>query len=65
MGLRRGGEEGFHSLETPTFFSQWNTRKHREHLVELLFEKYNVPALYLAKSPMLSRWVEGEEGEGV
>jgi hypothetical protein len=34
---------------------QWNTKAHREKMIELFFEKYNVPAFYLAKAPMLSR----------
>ena len=44
---------------------QWNTSAHREKMAELFFEKYNVPAFYLAKAPMLSRQARlrrGSEG---
>ena len=37
----------------------WNTKAKRETLTELLFEKYNVPALYLAKSAVLSAFASG------
>lgn len=33
---------------------QWNTKKHREKIAEILFEKFKVPACYLAKSGMLA-----------
>lgn len=37
----------------------WNTRDKREKLTELLFEKYNVPSLYLAKNAVLSTFCSG------
>lgn len=40
-------------------FGQWNTKAKRETLTELLFEKYKVPALYLAKSAVLSAFSSG------
>ena len=40
-------------------FGQWNTKAKRETLTELLFEKYKVPALYLAKSAVLSAFASG------
>jgi len=35
----------------------WNTREHREKLIELAFEKYETPAFYLAKNPVLTAYV--------
>lgn len=45
----------------PLMFSEcpWNTKAKRETLTELLFEKYKVPALYLAKSAVLSAFASG------
>lgn len=40
-------------------FFKWNTKAKRETLTELLFEKYKVPALYLAKSAVLSAFASG------
>lgn len=37
----------------------WNTKAKREKMTELLFEKYNVPAMYLVKSPVLSCFASG------
>jgi actin-like protein 6A len=37
-------------LAEPTY----NTRQLRERATELLFEKYQVPALFTAKNPVLS-----------
>ena len=36
-----------------------NERNKREKLTELMFEKYNVPAFYLCKSPVLSTFASG------
>jgi actin-like protein 6A len=30
----------------------WNTRSVREKLIEIAFEKYKVPAFYLARAPV-------------
>ena len=38
---------------------QWNPKNVREKLIEILFEKYNVPALYLAPSAMLCAFSAG------
>lgn len=35
-----------------------NTKEVREKMAEIAFEKYNVPAFYLGKSPVLSSYVE-------
>ena len=45
--------------EHPLLFSEpaWNPSKIREKLLELAFEKYNVPAFYLARSAVLSAYV--------
>ncbi|KAJ3054299.1 Actin-like 6A [Rhizophlyctis rosea] len=37
----------------------WNPSKNREKLLELAFEKYNVPAFYLARSAVLSAFAGG------
>lgn len=37
----------------------WNNRDKRETLTEILFEKYNVPAFYLAKNAMLVSFLYG------
>ncbi|KRZ02913.1 Actin-like protein 6A, partial [Trichinella zimbabwensis] len=46
----------------PILFTEppWNTRHHREELIERLFERFNVPAAYLAKTPALSTSVTGK-----
>ncbi|KRY19458.1 Actin-like protein 6A, partial [Trichinella patagoniensis] len=46
----------------PILFTEppWNTRHHREELIERLFERFNVPAAYLAKTPALSTSVAGK-----
>lgn len=37
----------------------WNTPQKREQLAELMFEKYNVPALYIAKNSSLVAFANG------
>nr|XP_022915511.1 actin-like protein 6B [Onthophagus taurus] len=37
----------------------WNIQQKREQMTELMFEKYKVPALYLAKSPSLVAFANG------
>ncbi|CAK8683617.1 actin-like protein 6B [Clavelina lepadiformis] len=37
----------------------WNERNRREKIAELMFEKYNVPAFFLCKSPVLSAFANG------
>ncbi|KAJ3120850.1 1-phosphatidylinositol-3-phosphate 5-kinase [Physocladia obscura] len=37
----------------------WANRDSREKLIEIAFEKYNVPAFYIAKSPVLSAFSAG------
>ena len=37
----------------------WNTKAKREKTTEIMFEKFNVPAYYLAKSAMLSAFANG------
>jgi len=37
----------------------WNTRPKREKITELFFEKYQVPAFFLVKSPVLSAFANG------
>jgi actin-like protein 6A len=34
----------------------FNTRSLREKMVELIFEKYQAPAIFLAKNPVLSSY---------
>ncbi|KAJ3289694.1 Actin-like 6A [Borealophlyctis nickersoniae] len=45
----------------PLLFSEpaWNPRENREKLFELAFEKYDVPAFYLARSAVLSAFAAG------
>lgn len=38
-----------------------NTREAREKMVELMFEKYNVPAVFLAKNAVLSSFAIGRQ----
>ena len=38
---------------------QWNLKEKREKLTELLFEKYEVPALFLCKNAVLSAFSVG------
>eukprot|EP00041_Stephanoeca_diplocostata_P021767 m.513680 g.513680 ORF g.513680 m.513680 type:complete len:485 (+) comp21906_c1_seq14:131-1585(+) len=47
--------------EHPLMISEiaWNTRNRRERLAELLFEKYNVPAIYMCKGPVLTAFASG------
>lgn len=42
-------------LAEPSF----NTQQHREKMVELMFEKYDVPALFLAKNAVLTSFASG------
>ena len=37
----------------------WNERGKREKITELMFEKFNVPAFFLCKSPVLSAFANG------
>lgn len=37
----------------------WNTRQKRERITELMFEKYNLPAFFLAKNAVLSVYANG------
>ncbi|XP_046398835.1 actin-like protein 6B [Ischnura elegans] len=37
----------------------WNVRSKRERLTELMFEKYNVPAFFLAKNAVLAAFANG------
>ena len=57
----------YHSLrvdttEHPLLLSEapFNTQKARERFTEIAFEKYNVPAFYLEKSPILSAFAYGK-----
>lgn len=45
----------------PVLFSESNlmNKSKREKLVELMFEKYNVPAIYLCKSAVLAAFSSG------
>ena len=38
----------------------WNTAKNREKTMEVCFEKFNVPAFYLAKQPVLASYAIGK-----
>ena len=37
----------------------WNERSKREKITEIMFEKFNVPAFFLCKSPVLSAFANG------
>nr|CAB3219850.1 actin-like protein 6B [Phallusia mammillata] len=37
----------------------WNSREKREKLAELMFEKYNAPAFFVCKSPVLTAFANG------
>ena len=37
----------------------WNERSRREKLAEVMFEKYNIPAFFVCKSPVLSAFSSG------
>jgi len=41
--------------------ASWNENAHREKLTELIFEKFNVPAFFLAKSAVLSSFANGKQ----
>lgn len=45
----------------PVLFSEvsWNQKGKREHLTELMFEKYNVPAFFLVKNAVLAAFANG------
>ena len=45
----------------PVLFSEspWNLKSEREKLVELMFEKYRVPAFFLMKNAVLSAFANG------
>lgn len=43
-------------LAEPSF----NTKTHREKIGELMFEKYDVPAMFLSKNPVLSAFCSGK-----
>lgn len=45
----------------PVLFSEspFNTPSKREHLVELMFEKYNVPAIFICKNAVLATFSTG------
>lgn len=45
----------------PVLFSEaaWNVRNNREKLIELMFEKYNVPAFFLVKNAVLAAFANG------
>lgn len=49
------------SMDHPILFSEppWNVPAKREELAELMFEKYRVPALYLAKNASLAAFANG------
>ncbi|KND04519.1 uncharacterized protein SPPG_00248 [Spizellomyces punctatus DAOM BR117] len=49
------------SSEHPLLLSEpsWNPRESREKLIELAFEKYDVPCFYLARSAVLSAFAAG------
>lgn len=45
----------------PVLFSEppWNVTSKREKLTELMFEKYNVPAIYISKNAVLAAFSSG------
>jgi len=45
----------------PVLFSEapWNKKEKREHLTEIMFEKYNVPAFFLVKNAVLAAFANG------
>ena len=40
-------------------FKAWNQPEKREKLTEIMFEKFNLPAFYLAKTPVLACYANG------
>lgn len=38
----------------------WNSRENREKLIELAFEKFDIPAFYLGRTPVLSAFASGK-----
>lgn len=49
------------STHHPALMSEaaWNTKGKRERLAEIMFEKYNIPAFFLCKNPVLSAFANG------
>lgn len=49
------------SVYHPVLFSEasWNVRNNREKLIELMFEKYSVPAFFLVKNAVLAAFASG------
>ena len=49
------------SEQHPVLFSEaaWNQKARREKIVEIMFEKYNSPAFFMAKSPVLAAFANG------
>ncbi|VDN59441.1 unnamed protein product [Dracunculus medinensis] len=49
------------SIYQPVLFTEapWNAKSNRERLMELMFEKYNVPAFYLVKNAVLASYANG------
>lgn len=49
---------GAESPQHPVLMAEapWNTRANRERLTEVMFEKYNVPAFFLAKTSCLAAY---------
>lgn len=47
----------------PVLFSEcsWNVRSNREHLTELMFEKYKVPAFFVVKNAVLAAFTNGRK----
>ncbi|XP_040564619.1 actin-like protein 6B isoform X2 [Lepeophtheirus salmonis] len=47
--------------EHPVLFSEapWNQKARREKLTEIMFEKYNIPAFFLAKNAILAAFANG------
>lgn len=37
----------------------WNTKEQREKLLEIMFEKFNIPAFFIVKSPVLTAFANG------
>ncbi|KAF5399034.1 BRG1/brm-associated factor 53A [Paragonimus heterotremus] len=49
------------SSHHPILFSEpaWNTKNHREKIAEVLFEKFKIPAFYVAKNAALTCFANG------
>ena len=50
------------SSEHPLLYSEsaWNSKEDREKLIEIAFEKYNVPGFFLARNSSLSAFASGK-----